>query len=426
MRNSFIPLKMQDPELVNQLKERLPEGLFEKLNDSLSIDRDRLRVAEYKVRVLEERLRLVRIEKYGPGSEKLSDAQLELLEMEPGVSSAEVKAESERGQLKLPLKPAKKHPGRQELPSHWPRIEKILACTPEQCVCGNCGKENSVIGYEKSEQLDVKPAEYFVVVTKREKRACKDCEEQGVECAPVPARIIEKGLASDRVVIDTVVSKYADHVPIYRQSAILERETGIELCRATLDGWVMGVGELLRPITAAMGQELLSGSYIQADETTVGVQMLDGRGKNPQAYLWQYSHPSGPVVFDFRLGREREGPKRFLGNFEGILQSDGSGAYDHLGGPKLVHAACWAHARRKFFEAIKINPKDQSSIRIVAQMDELFAFDSQAREQGLTHPERQVLRLQKARPLLEQIKSQIQAARTSALPKSVLAKEIGR
>ena len=104
--------------------------------------------------------------------------------MEPGVSSAEVQAESERGQLKLPLKAAKKHPGRQELPAHLPRIEKIIACTPEQCVCGNCGKENSVIGYEKSEQLDVKPAEYFVVVTKREKRACKDCEEQGVECAP--------------------------------------------------------------------------------------------------------------------------------------------------------------------------------------------------------------------------------------------------
>jgi transposase len=103
--------------------------------------------------------------------------------------------------------------------------------------------------------------------------------------APLPVRIIEKGLASDRVVIDTMVSKYADHLPLYRQSAILERETGIELSRATLDGWVMRVGELLRPISAAMGQELLSGSYIQADETTVGVQMHDGRGKNHQAYL---------------------------------------------------------------------------------------------------------------------------------------------
>jgi transposase len=392
---------MQDPELVNQLKERLPEALFEKLNGSLSIDRDRLRFAEYKVRVLEERLRLVRIEKYGPGSEKLSGAQLELLELEPGVSSAEVEAESQRDQLQLPLKSARKHPGRQELPAELPRTEQIIACTAEQCVCGKCGKQTAVIGYETSEQLDVEPAKYFVRVTKREKRACKDCEEQGVQSAPLPARIIDKGLASDRVVIDTVVSKYADHVPLYRQSAILERETGIELSRATLDGWVMRAGELLSPIVAAMGKELLRGNYIQADETPIDVQMHDGRGKNHQAYLWQYSRPAGPVVFDFRMGREREGPKRFLGSFEGILQSDGYGAYDHVGGARIVHAACWAHARRKFFEALKVNPKDQSSIRIVAQMDELFAVNGRAREQGLTHHDRQVLRLQKARPLLE-------------------------
>jgi hypothetical protein len=238
----------------------------------------------------------------------------------------------------------------------------------------------------------------------------------------LPVRIIEKGLASDRVVIDTVVSKYADHVPLYRQSAILERETGIELSRATLDGWVMRVGELLRPISGAMGQELLKGDYIQADETSVGVQMHDGRGKNHLAYLWQYSRPGGAVVFDFRMGREREGPKRFLGNFEGILQSDGYGAYDHIGGPKLVHAACWAHARRKFFEAVKLHPKDQTSIRVVAQMDELFAMDAQAREQKLSQAERQLRRLEKAKPLLEQIKRELEAARAEALPKSALAK----
>ena len=279
-----------------------------------------------------------------------------------------------------------------------------------------------MIGYEQSEQLDVEPAKYFVVVTKREKRACKDCEEQGVVWAPVPVRIIEKGLASDRVIIDTVVNKYADYVPIYRQSAILKRETGIDLSRATLDSWVMRVGELLRPITAAMGQELLNGTYLQADETTVGVQMHDGRGKNHQAYLWQYSRPRGPAVFDFRMGREREGPKRFLGNFAGILQSDGYGAYDQVGGKQIIHAACWAHARRKFFDAVKLNPRDQTSIRIVAQMDELFAIDAQARQEGLSQSDRHVLRLEKSRPLLEQIKAGIQAARVGTLPKSALAK----
>jgi len=285
---------------------------------------------------------------------------LELLELELGVSSAEVQAESQREQLQLPLKSARKHPGRQELPAELPRTEQIIACTPEQCRCGNCGKQTAVIGYETSEQLDVEPAKYFVRVTKREKRACRDCEEQGVQSAPLPARIIDKGLASDRVIIDTIVSKYADHVPLYRQSAILQREAGIELSRATLDGWVMRVGELLSPIAVAMGQELLRGDYIQADETPVDVQMHDGRGKNHQAYLWQYSRPEAPVVFDFRMGREREGPKRFLGNFEGILQSDGYGAYDHVGGAGIVHAECWAHARRKFFEALKVTPEDQS------------------------------------------------------------------
>ena len=422
MSGSLTPIQIPDPELVSQLKEKLPEALFEKLNSSLSVVRERLKFAEYKVRVLEERLRLVRIEKYGPGSEKLSDEQLELLELEPGVSSAEVQAESQREQLKLPLKAARKHPGRQELPADLPRVERLISCTPQQCVCGKCGKQTTVIGYESSEQLDVEPAKYFVQVIKREKRACKGCEEQGVQCAPLPARIIDKGLASDRVVIDTVVSKYADHVPLYRQSAILERETGIEMPRATLDGWVMRVGELLRPITAAMGQELLRGDYIQADETPVDVQMHDGRGKNHQAYLWQYSRPEGPVVFDFRVGREREGPKRFLGNFEGILQSDGYGAYDHVGGPKIVQAGCWAHARRKFFEAIKLNPKDQTSIRIVAQIDELFAIDEKARKENLTPSDRHSLRLEKDKPLLEQIKAAVQAARIDALPKSALAK----
>jgi transposase IS66 family protein len=107
----------------------------------------------------------------------------------------------------------------------------------------------------------------------------------------------------------------------------------------TLDGWVMRVGELLRPISGAMALELLAGNYIQADEKPVGVQSERVRGKNHQAYLWPYSRLGGAVVFDFRLGREREGPKRFLGNFEGILQSDGYAACDHVGGPKIVHTS---------------------------------------------------------------------------------------
>src|SRR5208337_3531101 len=198
----------------------------------------------------------------------------------------EVQAESVREPLPTSTnRKPRPHPGRQELPADLPRVERVIACTPEQCTCPACGQPTAVIGYDVSEQLDVEPAKYFVVVTKREKRSCKHCEESGVAAAPPPARIIDKSLVSDRVVMDTVVAKYSDHLPLYRQSAILERETGVEIHRATLDGWVMRVGELLVPIADAMRNELLSKSYLQADETPVDVQMHDGRGHNHQAYL---------------------------------------------------------------------------------------------------------------------------------------------
>jgi len=400
-----------------------PSGteLVEQLKQQLATTEQRLQYAELKIQVLEERLRRKLIEKYGPGSETLSAAQLELLEREPGVSNVEVQAESEREPL-APRTPRRaKHPGRQTLPPDLPRVERVIPCPAEQRECICCGQPTTVIGYEESEQLDVEPAKYFVLVTKREKRACPACAE-GVVTAPLPPRIIEKGLASDRIVIDTIISKYCDHTPLYRQSGMLKRETGLELSRATLDGWVLRVGELLIPVVAAMRRELLTGDYIQADETPVAVQMHDGRGKNHQAYLWQYGRPAGAVVFDFRLGRGREGPKQFLGSFERILQTDGYAAYEQVGGPKLVHACCWSHARRAFFEAAQLNPQDAAAVAIVARMDKLFAIDAEARREGFDQAARHALRQQQAPLLLDEIKARIEAARSTALPSSALGK----
>src|SRR6202790_5856870 len=170
-----------------------------------------------------------------------------------------------------------------------------------------------VIGYEESSQLDVEPAKYFLLVTKREKRACRSCEDLGVVSAPLPPRIIEKCLASDRIVIDTVVGKYCNHIPLHRQSVILERDIGLEISRATLDGWVLKLGELLIPMVAAMRRELISGSYIQADETPVDVQTREDRGKNHQAYLWQYSRPGGAGGSVSALGAGAAGRRRSWG-----------------------------------------------------------------------------------------------------------------
>ena len=436
MSEAFQPAAASTPgngsslssDLLEQLKAQLPESLFATVSSTFSTyekqldtKSSELQYARLKIRLLEEKLRWQRIAKYGPGSEKLSNLQLELLEFEPGVSNTEVVAESERNAL--PPTPEKKkrrkHPGRQTLPADLPRVERVIACTPEQCVCGSCGAGTKVIGYEVSEVLEVKPAEYFVQVTKREKRACKRCEEQGVAMAPLPARIIAKSLVSDRIIIDTIVGKYADHNPLFRQSVIFLRDAGIDISRATMCGWVMTVGDLLAPVVGAMRRELLTGSYIQADETTVDVQMHDRRGKNHQAYLWQYGTPGGATIFDFQMGRGREGPAHFLDKFEGVLQTDGYAAYVRgVGGPKMVHAACWSHARRGFVDAIKLNKLDAASIGIVDLMDQLFAIDARARNEKMDHAARHVLRQQEAPPLLDKIQAQILALSKNVLPKS--------
>ena len=216
----------------------------------------------------------------------------------------------------------------------------------------------------------------------------------------------------------------ATHFPLYRQEAILEREAGVEISRATLDGWVMRVGELLVPIVSAMRQDLLRASYLQADETTVPVQLNDKSGSNHQAYLWQYGKPAGETVFEFQLGRGREGPRKFLGDWQGILQTDGYQAYDNIGGTKLVRAGCWAHARRKFVDAVKVNAKDAEAIAMVTRMDALFLVDRMARQQQLSVEERLVLRREHAQSWAQEIHDECVKLRATVLPKSVLGQAV--
>jgi hypothetical protein len=224
------------------------------------------------------------------------------------------------------------------------------------------------------------------------------------------------------VILDTVVAKYSDHLPLYRQSAILKRETGVEIHRATLDGWVMRVGELLVPIAGAMRNELLGKSYLQADETPMDVQTHDGCGHNHQAYLWQYGYPGGSVVFDFEMGRGRAGPREFLGEFEGILQTDGYVAYQGVGGEKLVHACCWSHARRHFMDARQVNPQETAATPVVVAIDDLFAIDAEARALGLDAMARHELRLERAPASLEIIRQRVEQAQAQALPASKSAR----
>lgn len=374
--------------------------------------------AQLKIQSLEELLRQSRIQQLGPKSETLSNLQLALLtEEEPSTTRDEVEAEARRAVLTRPAsREGKPHPGRKALSESLPRITSVIACSER--TCASCGEETTVIGYDESEQLDVEPARYFVRVTKREKRACRRCST--VTAATLADRIMEKGLASDAVVIHTVIAKYCDHLPLYRQAVMLEREAGVEIGRATLDGWVMRVGELLSPVVGSIRRDLLSASYIQADETPVPVQMHDQRGENHQAYLWQYGKPGGETVFDFCLSRGRDGPKKFLGQWEGILQTDGYAAYDDIGGPKLVHVGCWAHARRKFVDAVKVNPQDGEAIKMVTRMDALFLIDRDARQRALNSEERHTHRREFTQEWIEEIRAACLVLAKEALPKSAL------
>jgi transposase len=392
--------------------------------------RDRaLADANAEIKFLREMIRRLRLKQYGASSEKLSDTQLELLDEEPGVEAAEVEGEAQCKEPEAALIEREKkaarvpHPGREELPAHLPRVEEIIACKEEDCRCRQCGAERKVIGYESCEELDVKPAEYYVRVIKREKRACAACEELGVSTAATPAKIIEKGKASDRMVVDVILKKYADHMPLYRQCAILEREAGITLKRMTLCGWVMAAGGFLEAISRQMRAELLCGSYIQADETPVGVQSEQTRGRNHRGYLWEYSRPGGAVIFDFRMGRGREGPKEFLKEFGGVLQSDGYGAYDRIGGKGISHAGCWTHARRGFIEAIKVGADGkEAAAQIVRMIGELYGVEKQAREQTLSSEQRLALRQDKSVPVLNALKEKLLATRREVLPKGAVGR----
>jgi len=398
-----------------------PQVRIEMLERALHWAQLTIQKKDAEIHLLQERLRRQRIGFLGPASETLSDLQLELLaEQEPGVTGEEVEAESRREPIvTAPPRKRKPHPGRKPLPESLPRVEEVIAC---EVNCTHCGGETRVIGYDSSEVLDREPAKWFVRVTKREKRSCGKCS--AIRMPPLEPRIVEKGLASDRVIIETVVAKYCDHLPLYRQEAMLEREAGVEISRATLDGWVMRVGELLEPVAGAMRADLLRASYIQADETIVPVQMHDGRGSDHPAYLWQYGSPGGETVFDFQLGRGRDGPAKFLKDWNGILQTDGYQAYDRVGGPGLIQVGCWAHARRKFVDAVKVNPKDGAAIQMVTRMDALFLVDRHGRQQQLNAEERAALRGEHAQAWVDEIHSECRRLRAQLLPKSALGEAV--
>ncbi len=334
--------------------------------DAAVADRDRLRerhdaLAERAER-LEHLLRIARRLQFGRKSERMPEGQLQLGLEDIETAIAKVEAEAERRDPALRReRAAKRRANRGKLPAHLPRIEVELAPADTACPC--CHAPMVVIGEDRSERLDVIPAQFRVLVTRRPKLACRACAGVVVQ-QPAPSRLIEGGLPTEATVAHVLVARYADHLPLYRQVQIWGRQ-GLTLDRSTLASWVGTAAAEITPVVARLKEMLLGSGRLFADETVVPV--LDpGRGRTKQGYFWAIARDDRPwggsdppaVVYTYAPGRGYEHGRRLLGGYRGVLQCDGYAAYKKLVDPEAREgpsalAFCWSHVRRGFYDLAK-------------------------------------------------------------------------
>jgi transposase len=320
--------------------------------EQIVTERDQLAVQNDRLRHL---LRQLQRMQFGRRSERLDPDQFNLALEDLEQAIAETEAEQEKTDPALKRARAeKRRTVRGSLPEHLPRVEVVIE--PEGTACPCCGGAMQVIGEDRSQRLDRIPAQYQVVVTRRPKYACRQCQE-GVVQAPAPARLIEGGLPTERLVAHVLVTKYADHAPLYRQCQIMARQ-GIAIDRSVLAFWVGYAAAEVKPLWRLMREELLRSTKLFADETTAPV--LDpGRGRTKKGYFWALARDDRPwrggappaVVYTYAPGRSGEVAAALLKGYAGVLQTDGYTVYSQLADPKrgggsLRQAFCWAHWRR--------------------------------------------------------------------------------
>ncbi len=360
--------------------------------------------------------------RYGQRADRIDPAQLLLFAqelLETG-SVAALEETPEEPETTTPRRKRKGH-GRNPLPESLPRTRVEHDLSPEEKVCGHCGEDLTRIGEEISEQLEYVPASLIVIEHARLKYACKECEET-VALADKPSQPIEKGRAGPGLLAHTIVSKYADHLPLARQEGILRRH-GVDISRKTTCGWMMACADLLRPLYDRMKNEILSSKVIHTDDTTTPVRDPD-RTKTRTGRVWTYigdvDHPY--TVFDYTPTRKRDGPMEFLAGYQGYLQADAYAGYDAIYAPgDVIEVACWAHTRRKFIEAQKSDTK-RAAIA-VAYIKKLYAVESEAKE--LDAQKRCALRRERSAPLLADLGVWLKEEQQRVLPKSPIGQAIG-
>jgi transposase len=395
----------QDPAALQQMVI----GLLEELEDK----ERRLKRVQH---LLEELLRW----RYGPRRERVDENQLFLF------AAGLVRAGQDQAPLPAPedappapqaasAAPKPKGHGRQPLPGSLARRRVVFDLSEQERHCPQCQGELQHIGEEISERLEFVPASFYVIQEACQKYACpKGCT---VVTADKPMQPIEKGLPGAGLLAQVAVSKYGDHLPLHRQQEIYQRQ-GVELSRQTMCGWMRQSAQLVTPLYELMKQRVLDSKAVQTDDTPVPV--LDPElPRTRTGRIWTYVGTHPYTVYDYTPDRSREGPDAFLKPFSGFLQADAYSGYDHLYQDperQIIEVACWAHARRKFFEA-QSSDVVRSTV-MLAYVHLLYDVEREARHRQLNPEDRRALRQAKACPILEDIQAYLEAERPKVLPKS--------
>ena len=329
---------------------------------------------------------------YGSKSERFDATQLLLFGLtmaQPAANESEVAAavKAETGE-KLSTRRIKpnKH-GRQQLPPHLPRVEVIHDLTDVEKPCPCCGEIRTCIGSETSEQLEIIPALLQVFKHVRQKYACRKCGEgcdqcdskPHIEIAIKPAQPIEKGLPGPGLLAHVIVSKLGDHLPLYRLQQIFARQD-VNIARSTMCAWMHSCSDLVKPLVDLMIERVRKSSVIHTDDTRVPVQDVKVKGKCKTGRLWAYlgddSHPYS--IYDYTPDRSRDGPHKFLADYKHYLQADAYGGYDGIyrgsGNGGAIEVACWAHARRKFFDCK--DSDGRRSAELLGMVQKLYKIES--------------------------------------------------
>ena len=381
--------------------------------EALAIENEKLK---HYVKLLKEAI-------YGKKSEKLDSEAIKQL----GLLFNEAEGYSEEEQEELPIKTTtikehKRKTGRKKLPKELPREQIIYDLTEEEKEC-SCGCQLSKIGEEKSEQLDYIPAKLQVIEHVRYKYACKKCEDT-VKCAKLPNKPLPKANATAGLLAHIIVSKYTDHLPLYRQEEIFKRHD-IDLPRSTLCNWVNSCGKIMAPIVELLKKDIIASDYVASDETKVRV--LENEASN--SYMWV--HLSGDrekraIVYDYQENRKGENAEIFLKEFKGYHQTDAYSGYNGVHDrEEITWVACWAHARRKYIEITKTIKTPGIAHKMVKYIGQLYKIEREVLDKKLDPGEIKKLREEKAVPILYVIKKLLDEVKDATPPQSILGKAIG-